>query len=285
MYLIADGGATKTDWALVEEKKLVSRVFTLGINPFHASEEKISQILTTELIPQLPGDKKGFDIYFYGAGCTPEKCVVMKDLLQQAFPDSKKIEVLSDLWGAARALCGHRPGIACILGTGSNSCYYDGKDITENTPPLGYILGDEGSGAVLGKLFVADVLKGRLSARLTQQFFEETHMTKADFLDNIYKKPMPSRFLASMVPFITKHKEEEPALRKLAVQNFKSFFSRCIAPYNHPELPVNFIGGLAFSYGEELKEAASAEGFTIGTILKGPMDGLLKYHEEASSSH
>ena len=280
MYLIADGGATKTDWALVDKKELVSRVFTLGINPFHASEEKISEILTTELVPQLSG-KKGFDIYFYGAGCTPEKCIVMKKLLQQAFPDSKKIEVLSDLWGAARALCGHNPGIACILGTGSNSCYYNGKEITENTPPLGYILGDEGSGAVLGKFFVADILKGRMSPALTAKFFEETKLTKADFLDNIYKKPMPSRFLASLVPFITENKETEPSLQDLAIKNFRSFFSRCIAPYNHPELPVNFIGGLAFSYEKELHEAAKAEGFIIGTILKSPMEGLLKFHENA----
>ena len=152
-----------------------------------------------------------------------------------------------------------------------------------NTPPLGYILGDEGSGAVLGKLFVADALKGLLPESLTRVFFEETGLTKADFLDNIYKKPMPSRFLASMAPFITRHKDEEPMLKELAIRNFRSFFSRCIAPYGHPEMPVNFIGGLAFSYENELKEAARIEGFTIGTIEKGPMDGLIKYHSTSEA--
>ena len=256
MYLIADGGA---------------------------SEEAIGNILTNELIPNLPAEANGADIYFYGAGCTPEKCIIMKGLLQKAFPKSPTIEVMSDLWGAARALCGHKPGIACILGTGSNSCYYDGKDMVANTPPLGYILGDEGSGAVLGKLFVADALKGLLPESLTRIFFEETGLTKADFLDNIYKKPMPSRFLASMAPFITRHKDEEPMLKELAIRNFRSFFSRCIAPYGHPEMPVNFIGGLAFSYENELKEAARIEGLTIGTIEKGPMDGLIKYHSTSEA--
>ena len=283
MYLIADGGATKTDWALVDNHQIKARVFTLGMNPFHASEEAIGNILTNELIPNLPAEANGADIYFYGAGCTPEKCIIMKGLLQKAFPKSPTIEVMSDLWGAARALCGHKPGIACILGTGSNSCYYDGKDMVANTPPLGYILGDEGSGAVLGKLFVADALKGLLPESLTLIFFEETGLTKADFLDNIYKKPMPSRFLASMAPFITRHKDEEPMLKELAIRNFRSFFSRCIAPYSHSEMPVNFIGGLAFSYENELKEAARIEGFTIGTIEKGPMDGLIKYHSTSEA--
>ena len=283
MYLIADGGATKTDWALVDNHQIKARVFTLGMNPFHASEEAIGNILTNELIPNLPTEANGADIYFYGAGCTPEKCIIMKGLLQEAFPKSPTIEVMSDLWGAARALCGHKPGIACILGTGSNSCYYDGKDMVANTPPLGYILGDEGSGAVLGKLFVADALKGLLPESLTRIFFEETGLTKADFLDNIYKKPMPSRFLASMAPFITRHKDEEPMLKELAIRNFRSFFSRCIAPYGHSEMPVNFIGGLAFSYENELKEAARIEGFTIGTIEKGPMDGLIKYHSTSEA--
>lgn len=283
MYLIADGGATKTDWALVDNHQIKARVFTLGMNPFHASEEAIGNILTNELIPNLLAEANGADIYFYGAGCTPEKCIIMKGLLQEAFPKSPTIEVMSDLWGAARALCGHKPGIACILGTGSNSCYYDGKDMVANTPPLGYILGDEGSGAVLGKLFVADALKGLLPESLTRIFFEETGLTKADFLDNIYKKPMPSRFLASMAPFITRHKDEEPMLKELAIRNFRSFFSRCIAPYGHPEMPVNFIGGLAFSYENELKEAARIEGFTIGTIEKGPMDGLIKYHSTSEA--
>lgn len=281
MYLIADGGATKTDWALVENHQIVTRINTLGMNPFQASEEIIEGILRNELMPQIPANATDLDIYFYGAGCTPEKCITMEALLRKVIPNTRNVEVYSDLMGSARALCGHKPGIACITGTGSNSCYYDGNGIAENTPSLGYIIGDEGSGARLGKLFVADLLKGRLSEATTKAFNEEVGLTKADFLEKIYKQPMPSRFLASMVPFITKHKDEDADLRKLAVDNFRAFFSRCIVPYKHPELKVNFIGGLAFSYETELKEAAAAEGFTVGDIVRGPMEGLLKYHEEA----
>ena len=281
MYLIADGGATKTDWALIDNKQLTARIYTLGMNPFQASEDIIEKIVRKELIPQLPAEATCPDIYFYGAGCTPEKCIVMKDILQAAFPGSKHIFVSTDLLGSARGLCGHRPGIACILGTGSNSCYYDGENIAENTPSLGYILGDEGSGAVIGKSLVADILKGIMPEHITKMFYDEVGLTKADFLDKVYRQPMPSRFLASMAPFVTRHKDEEPLLKELAVKNFRLFFSRCIAPYKRPELKVNFVGGLAFSYEQELKEAARMEGFEVGDIVKEPMEGLIRYHNDA----
>lgn len=183
MYLIADGGATKTDWALVNNNAITARIYTLGMNPFQASEDIIEKILEEELIPQLPKGTKDPDIFFYGAGCTPEKCIIMENLLRRAFPESKEVFVSSDLLGSARGLCGHHPGIACILGTGSNSCYYDGENIAENTPSLGYILGDEGSGAVIGKTLVADILKGIMPERITQMFFDEVQLTKADFLE------------------------------------------------------------------------------------------------------
>ena len=280
MYLIADGGATKTDWALVDNGKLISRIYTLGMNPFQASEEIIENIVRDELVTQLPAQAISPSIFFYGAGCTPEKCIVMKGILSKFFPESN-IFVSSDLLGSARGLCGHQPGIACILGTGSNSCYYDGENIAENTPSLGYVLGDEGSGAVIGKTLVADILKGIMPEHITKKFYEETQLTKADILDKVYRQPMPSRFLASMTPFVSRHKEEEPFLRDLAVRNFRLFFSRCIVPYKRPHLKVNFIGGLAFSFETELKEAAAAEGFEVGKIAKGPMEGLILYHSES----
>ena len=280
MYLIADGGATKTDWALVDNGKLISRIYTVGMNPFQASEEIIENIVRDELVTQLPTQATSPSIFFYGAGCTPEKCIVMKGILSKFFPESN-IFVSSDLLGSARGLCGHQPGIACILGTGSNSCYYDGENIAENTPSLGYVLGDEGSGAVIGKTLVADILKGIMPEHITKKFYEETQLTKADILDKVYRQPMPSRFLASMTPFVSRHKEEEPLLRDLAVRNFRLFFSRCIVPYKRPHLKVNFIGGLAFSFETELKEAAAAEGFEVGKIAKGPMEGLILYHSES----
>ena len=280
MYLIADGGATKTDWALVDNGKLISRIYTVGMNPFQASEEIIENIVRDKLVTQLPTQAISPSIFFYGAGCTPEKCIVMKGILSKFFPESN-IFVSSDLLGSARGLCGHQPGIACILGTGSNSCYYDGENIAENTPSLGYVLGDEGSGAVIGKTLVADILKGIMPEHITKKFYEETQLTKADILDKVYRQPMPSRFLASMTPFVSRHKEEEPLLRDLAVRNFRLFFSRCIVPYKRPHLKVNFIGGLAFSFETELKEAAAAEGFEVGKIAKGPMEGLILYHSES----
>ena len=280
MYLIADGGATKTDWALVDNGKLISRIYTLGMNPFQASEEIIENIVRDELVTQLPAQAISPSIFFYVAGCTPEKCIVIKGILSKFFPESN-IFVSSDLLGSARGLCGHQPGIACILGTGSNSCYYDGENIAENTPSLGYVLGDEGSGAVIGKTLVADILKGIMPEHITKKFYEETQLTKADILDKVYRQPMPSRFLASMTPFVSRHKEEEPFLRDLAVRNFRLFFSRCIVPYKRPHLKVNFIGGLAFSFETELKEAAAAEGFEVGKIAKGPMEGLILYHSES----
>jgi N-acetylglucosamine kinase-like BadF-type ATPase len=280
MYLIADGGATKTDWALVDNGKLISRIYTLGMNPFQASEEIIENIVRDELVTQLPAQAISPSIFFYGAGCTPEKCIVIKGILSKFFPESN-IFVSYDLLGSARGLCGHQPGIACILGTGSNSCYYDGENIAENTPSLGYVLGDEGSGAVIGKTLVADILKGIMPEHITKKFYEETQLTKADILDKVYRQPMPSRFLASMTPFVSRHKEEEPFLRDLAVRNFRLFFSRCIVPYKRPHLKVNFVGGLAFSFETELKEAAAAEGFEVGKIAKGPMEGLILYHSES----
>lgn len=276
-YLIADGGATKTDWCLAQDGNILARIITLGINPFHSDDEAITKTLTEELIPKLPAEAKGADIFFYGAGCTPEKCITMQALLKRLFPDTKTVQVYSDLVGAARALCGHQPGIACILGTGSNSCFFDGTNVVQNTPPLGYILGDEGSGAVLGKTLVADVLKGLMPQDITEAFFKETGLTKENFLDNIYRKPLPSRFLASMAPFVGNH-IDNPAIHELAVRNFRNFFRRNVASYKHPELKVNFIGGLAGAYSKQLAEAAELEGFQVGKIKQSPMEGLLDYH-------
>lgn len=277
--IIADAGATKTDWVLAENGKILARVFTLGINPFHEDEAAITRIVTEELLPNLPKEAEGADIHFYGAGCTPEKCISMEAILHKLFPKSQHVTVLSDLWGAAHALCLHEAGIACILGTGSNSCYYDGKQIVLNTPPLGYILGDEGSGAVLGKLFVADVLKGIMPQDLAKQFLSESNLTKEDILNHVYRGELPSRFLASVVPFISKMRHVQE-VHYLAIRNFRNFFSRNLKPYGHSDLPVNFIGGFAYGWSDELHEAAELEGFHIGDIEKSPIDGLVEFHSK-----
>ena len=175
-------------------------------------------------------------------------------------------------------MCGQKEGIACILGTGSNSCYYDGKEIVDNVSPLGYILGDEGSGAVLGKLLVGDVLKNQLPKELCDKFLAEYDLDRQKIIEGVYKKPAANRFLASLSPFLIKN-IEEPAIHRLVLNAFKSFFVRNIENYkNYKSMPVNFVGSVAFYYKDVLAEAAKALDITIGTIIKSPMEGLVKYH-------
>ena len=179
--------------------------------------------------------------------------------------------------GAARALCGTNPGIACIIGTGSNSCLYDGDKIVANVPPLGYILGDEGSGAVLGRTLVGLLLKGVLPSSLRDKFMEEYGLTTELVIDNVYRQPMPNRFLASLAPFIAEHREE-PGIQEMLIQSFRLFFTRNVKMYGHPEMPVNFVGSIAHVFLEELKRAASLEGLKMGKILRSPIAEIAAFH-------
>ena len=289
MILIADSGSTKTDWALAPSPSTVpsdSSLFTLhsslfttqGINPFHQDRAVIAEILRQELLPQLNPDVVDC-VCFYGSGVRPELESVMMALLQEAFPQTLQVEAHSDLLGAARALCGHNYGIASILGTGANSCLYDGERIVQNTPALGYILGDEGSGGVLGKHFLHVLYKGVLSENIRADFEQEYGLTMADVIQRVYREPMPNRFLASLAPFIHRHLSA-PAVNCMVIDNFRDFFRYNIRPYNHPELPVSFVGSIAWHFRDQLAEAADAEGFTLGTILKSPIEGLLRYHTQ-----
>ena len=198
-------------------------------------------------------------------------------LLQEAFPQARQVEAHSDLLGAARALCGHNYGIASILGTGANSCLYDGERIVQNTPALGYILGDEGSGGVLGKHFLHELYKGVLSEKIRSEFEQEYDLKMADVIQRVYREPMPNRFLASFAPFIHRHLSD-PAMNRMVIDNFRDFFRYNIRPYDHPELPVSFVGSIAWHFRDQLAEAAEAEGFRLGTILKSPIEGLLRFH-------
>ena len=206
MIVIADSGSTKTDWCLGNTKTNSRTVRTGGINPFHQSVDEIKEVIASTLIPQLGDTTEFTTIYFYGAGCIPEKTNIVKTALAQNFPKAN-ILVESDLLGAAHALCGKTAGIACILGTGSNSCFYDGEKITANISPLGYILGDEGSGAVLGKRLVGDLLKHQLPDDLCQDFLKEYDLTPALILDKVYRQPLANRFLAGLTPFLFAHKQ------------------------------------------------------------------------------
>lgn len=275
MILIADSGSTKTDWCAIKQNHTGINISTQGINPFQQDEETIIRILEKELKPLL-SDHLIQAIYFYGAGCTPEKAPMVARILKEFFTESH-VEVNSDLLGAARSLCGNKKGIACILGTGSNSCYYDGKQIQANISPLGYILGDEGSGAVLGKNLIGDLLKGQLSEELKKSFLEEYQLTVADILQQVYREPLPNRFLASFCPFLSANRKN-PEIHFFLVKNFRNFFKRNVRTYHKEQLPVHIIGSIAYFFSKELKEAGEAEGLHIGRIEKSPMKGLVHYH-------
>ena len=275
MILIADSGSTKTDWALQSASGALARFHTQGINPFHQDRTVIAGILRQELLPQLDPEKVS-RVCFYGSGVRPELEHVMTSLLQEAFPQAEQVEAHSDLLGAAHALCGHNYGIASILGTGANSCLYDGRRIIANTPALGYILGDEGSGGVLGKLFLHELYKGVLSEKICSEFEREYGLTMADVIQRVYREPMPNRFLASLAPFIHRHLSDD-AVRQIVIRNFRDFFRYNIRPYGLSDMPVSFVGSIAFHFRDQLTEAALAENFRLGKILQSPIEGLVEY--------
>ena len=277
MKLIADSGSTKTDWKLesVNGSLLTGegggRGLTQGINPFHMSEDTILDILRNELLPQLDSVRSSIEeIEFYGAGCTVAKISVMKALLSEVFPSAKSVVVGSDMLGAAKALLGKNEGIACILGTGANSCLYDGEKIISNVSPMGYILGDEGSGAVLGKTFINELYKGG-HQEFISIFEKETNLTQADIIQKVYREALPNRFLASLSKFIGAHIAEEQWIEDMVVNCFRDFFRKNVRHYNRKDLSVSFVGSVAYYYQIQLKKAAEMEGFVIGKVLKSPL--------------
>ena len=276
MILISDSGSTKTDWVLLEGDLVVLRVKTQGINPTQQRCEDIVEILRGELKPQLEG-KEPEKIFFYGAGCAYEEANSrMRKALESLFL-TKEIEINSDLLAAARSLCGHEEGIACILGTGSNSCHYNGKEIVDNIPPLGFILGDEGSGATLGRQLVNGCLKRQFSPDICTKFLEQYNLDVAKILERVYREPMPGRFLASLAPFLYENRSN-PEIHKMLVENFVTFFKHNSMAYRRSWLPIHFVGGIANNFQEELKVAAESLGLSIGNIVESPMKGLIEYH-------
>ena len=278
MILIADGGSTKTDWCVVENGQPIQQISTKGINPFFQSEEEISNEIATSLLPQLKTNALDA-VYFYGAGCGfPDKIAMVHRAITKHLQIKREVEVNTDMLAVAHGLCQHEAGIACIMGTGSNSCYYDGKQIVSNVSPLGFILGDEGSGAVLGKLLVGDILKNQMTPELKEKFLKQFSLTPADIIDRVYRKPFPNRFLASLSPFLAQN-IDEPCIHALVLGSFKSFLKRNVMQYeNFRNSKVHFIGSVAFYYKTILAEAAQEMNIQLGTIIKSPMEGLIKYH-------
>ncbi|MDR1437112.1 MAG: ATPase [Candidatus Symbiothrix sp.] len=277
MILIADSGSTKTDWCVSERGNSLQQLTTKGINPFFQAEEAIEDEIRSALLPLLK--IRTFDaLYFYGAGCLPGKIPPMRKALGKYLP-AKMTEVNPDILGAARGLSGRNPGIVCILGTGSNSCYYDGEKIVQNVPPLGFILGDEGSGAVLGKQLAGGLLKNLLPEKLKEKFFQEFALTPEMIIDRVYRQPFPNRFLASLSPFLARNRQE-PEVKALILSSFSSFLRRNVMQYDFRNIPIRFTGSIAWHYREILEEALREAGMQAACITQSPMEGLIRYHEE-----
>lgn len=269
--LTADAGSTKTTWQISSPGASPLFAKTRGVNPYMMSEEETIECVREELL-----SKQGFgetdEIRFFGAGCRGEGARRMEKTLRKLWPMAERVTVGSDIVGAANALFGAEgSGIACILGTGSNSCLYLEGKMVENVSPLGYILGDEGSGAVLGRRLVGDVLKRQLPPELCSDFLSEYGLTAEVVIENVYRKPMPSRYLASFAPFVVAHRKECRALRRLVTEEFTRFFERNVCLYQRPDLPVGFVGGIAWTLQEELREVAAARGYKISRILREPL--------------
>lgn len=283
MILIADSGSTKTDWCLINDESYRKDISTKGMNPYQQSEEQLANEVDTALISQLPTTTIE-KVYFYGAGCIYDKILLMKRVLRNKINITKHCEVNSDMLGVARALCGHEAGIACILGTGSNSCFYDGSEITRNVSALGFILGDEGSGAVLGKLFLGDLYKNQFDDAIKEEFEQTYHLDAGKVIDHVYRQPYPNRFLASFAPFIHQHLGNGKVY-ELVLSTFTAFIRRNVMQYEYQQYPVHFCGSIAWNFREILAEAASAHNITLGQVTKSPLEGLIRYHTVEEQSN
>lgn len=275
--LIADSGATKADWCVAEKGKILYQFKTKGLSPIFQSIEEISKEIKSEVLPHVENINISA-VHFYGSGCTHEKIEDMTHAMKQSFVNAD-VEIYSDLVAVAHALCGNEKGIACILGTGSNSCEWDGNKIVNQVPPLGFILGDEGSGANLGKLLVGDILKNQLSKEMKDKFMKQFNLTYADIIDKVYRQPYPSRFLSGISPFVLQNINNQ-SIYRIAMRSFNDFFERNIMQYDINNNSVNFVGSIGWHYSEFIIEAASHKNIKVGKIEQSPMMGLIKYHSQ-----
>ncbi len=277
LKLIADSGSTKTEWCLLNgnKKKLIN---TQGLSPYFLSGMQVKAVLEKELLPKLK-DSIPAEIFFYGTGCSnPANVKIVKEALKSVFKTSK-IAVDHDLMGAAKALCGHEKGIACILGTGSNSCFYNGKKIVKNSPGLGYVLGDEGSGAYLGRKVIQYYLYNTFEPDLMDRFKAKFNTSSIEILDAVYKKPLPNRYLASFAVFL-KENRGHYIIENIIEDGFNDFFFNHVYKYRESwTMPINFIGSIAYGFKDVLKDMCHSYELQLGKVLKNPIEGLIKYHQ------
>ncbi len=274
--LIADSGSTKAEWCLLNGN--TKKTFlTQGLSPYFLSAEQITHIIERELQPRLKNIEPD-EIYFYGTGCSnAENIRLVKKAIQKIFVEAK-IAVDHDLMGAARALCGNKKGVACILGTGSNSCYYNGKKIIKNSPGLGYVLGDEGSGAYLGKKVIQYFLYNTFDADLMDRFRAKFNTNSDEILAAVYKKPLPNRYLASYAIFLAENRGHY-MIENIIEDGFNDFFFNHIYKYRESwTLPLHFTGSIAWGFRDVLKEMCNTYELQLGKVIKKPIDGLIAFH-------
>ncbi|WP_132054861.1 N-acetylglucosamine kinase [Pseudocnuella soli] len=276
--LIADSGSTKTEWCLLSEGRKKT-VFTQGISPYFMDSDAIEAVLRKELLPKIK-NKSISGLFYYGTGCAnPENAKMIKAVLKGLFPEAK-VSVDTDLMAAARAGCGREKGIACILGTGSNSCYYNGSKVSKNSPGLGYVLGDEGSGAYLGKKVVQYYLYGTFDEDLRARFDATFTTSAVEILENVYRKPLPNRYLSSFTPFLAENRGHY-MIENIIEDGLNDFFFIHLNKYAEVwKYPVHFVGGVAWGFRDVLLELCSSYGFEAGNIYKNPMQGLINFHKE-----
>lgn len=276
MILIADSGSTKTAWKLISETGSAKDLKTTGINPFFRTEEDIFQELETHLLPDTGSEIK--EIFFYGAGIiNSEKGDIVRRALNRMYSNAT-IEVYSDVLGAARALFGNHSGIACILGTGSNVCLYDGEKISSGVSPLGFILGDEGSGAVMGRKLLGDYFKEVMPAYLRVAFSEQFKLSREEALNRVYRSEKPNQFLAQFTPFLSDH-SNSAYCQEFVQHHFMEFFERNVVKLpDYRNYPIGFVGSVAYYFSQLLINTAGYFGFEHPIIIKNPIDGLAKYH-------
>lgn len=274
--LIADSGATKAEWCLINGKA-TKTFFTQGLSPYFLSSSQISGVIEKELRSKLRKTEPA-EIHFYGTGChSPANARLVKKAIEKVFPKAK-VDVTHDLMAAARSLNQHNKGLACNLGTGSFCCYYDGKKIAKQTPGIGYILGDEGSGAYLGKKVLQYFIYETFDEDLRGRFDAKYGTNRAEILENVYKKPWANRYLASFTLFLAENRGHY-MVENIIEDGLNDFFFYHLCKYRESWLmPIHFVGSVAYGFKDVLQQICNSYEFELGTVLKNPMEGLVKFH-------
>jgi glucosamine kinase len=281
MILTADSGSTKCDWMInTENESYIAK--SMGFNPFfHDTEFIFNELSQNEELVKIKDQVD--EVYFYGAGCSsPERNQKVQMALDRFFQNANHVQVDHDLTASAIATCGNDPGIACILGTGSNSCYFDGTKTYDEVPALGYILGDEGSGAYFGKIILRDFLYNKLPKEIEEKLVSDFGASKEDIFDRVYNKPHANVFLASFMPVVSSNMDH-PYFKEMVYDGLARFAHIHIWCYdNYKDVPVHFIGSIAYYFEDILRDVARNHRFEVGKILKKPIDSLNAYHLEKS---